>query len=160
MRVLHADAVQRGPGFELHRGEVGVKTLATVFKKIKFYTRENVGAGEIDLPPEEMETTAVWMLLDAATAFECGLGDPRNAGGWSGLAYLLRHLLPVYLGCNVSDMRGKAEIKSPEFDRPSLFLFDSTPGGVGLAEKLHEIWPLLLATAREVLESCPAAPVA
>ena len=134
---------------------MGVKTLATVFKKIKFYTRENVGAGEIDLPPEEMETTAAWMLLDRDAAYEVGLTDPRNAGGWSGLAYLLRHLLPMYLGCSVGDVRSKAEIKSAEFDQPSLFLFDYAPGGVGLAEKIYELWPNLIASALEVVERCP-----
>jgi DEAD/DEAH box helicase domain-containing protein len=155
VRVVHEDERRPSPAFVLHRGEVGVKTLATVFKKIKFYTRENVGAGEIHLPPEEMDTTAVWMLLEPAVAAELGLLDPRHAGGWSGLGYLLQHLLPVYLGCGVTDVRRKTEIKSAEFDRPSLFLFDNVPGGVGLAEKIFELWPLLLRTAREALESCP-----
>ena len=155
VRVIHADETAPGNGFRLHRGEVGVKTLATVYKKIKFYTRENVGAGEIGLPPEEMETTSAWMLLDPATTLELGLNDPRHAGGWSGLAYLLRHLLPVYLGCSVTDVRGKAEIKSAEFNRPSLFLFDAVPGGVGLAEKIFELWPRLLSTALEVVTRCP-----
>jgi DEAD/DEAH box helicase domain-containing protein len=95
------------------------------------------------------------MLLDKPTALRVGLDNPRNAGGWSGLAYLLRHLLPVYLGCGVTDMRSKAEIKSAEFDRPSLFLFDNTPGGVGLAEKVFELWPTLLQTARELVARCP-----
>ncbi|MEE8106539.1 MAG: DEAD/DEAH box helicase [Planctomycetota bacterium] len=155
VRVVHADAVRAGTGYMLHRGEVGVKTLATVYKKIKFYTRENVGAGEIHLPPEEMDTTATWMLLNPADALALGLDDPRNAGGWQGLAYLLRHLMPVYLGCSVTDMRQKAEIKSAEFDRPSLFLFDGIPGGVGLAEKAFELWPRLLQAADEVLQRCP-----
>jgi len=155
VRVIHADETAPGRGYELHRGEVGVKTLATVYKKIKFYTRENVGAGEIELPPEEMETTAAWMLLDDATTLELGLVDPRHASGWSGLGFLLRHLLPVYLGCSVSDVRSKAEIKGPEFDRPSLFLFDNAPGGVGLAEKIYELWPVLLSSAREAIGRCP-----
>jgi len=157
VRVLHEDATTPGPGFELWRGEVGVKTLATVFKKIKFYTRENVGAGEIDLPPEEMETTAAWMLIDLEATRELGLDDPRHGMGWSGVGYLLQHLLPVYLGCNVADVRRKTELKSPAFDRPSLFLVDNTPGGVGLAEKIFDLWPTLLRSAREVLESCPCA---
>jgi DEAD/DEAH box helicase domain-containing protein len=155
VRVIHEDQSAPAFGHVRYRGEVGVKTLATVFKKIKFYTRENVGAGEIALPPEEMETTAAWMLLEPDAARELGLFDPRNASGWSGLAYLLRHLLPVYLGCSISDVRSKAEIKSAEFDRPSLFLFDAAPGGVGLAEKIHEIWPRLLGAAREALRRCP-----
>ena len=161
VRVVHEDEAKAGglgggaPSYVLHRGEVGVKTLATVYKKIKFYTRENVGAGEIALPPEEMETTGVWMLLEPAAAAELNLIDPRHAGGWSGLGYLLQHLLPVYLGCGVTDVRRKTEIKSAEFDRPSLFLFDNVPGGVGLAEKIYELWPLLLRTASEALDGCP-----
>ncbi|MCZ6573246.1 MAG: DEAD/DEAH box helicase [Planctomycetota bacterium] len=157
VRVVHADEQRPGPGFMLHRGEVGVKTLATVFKKIKFYTRENVGAGEIHLPPEEMETTAVWMLLEPSAAAELGFDDPRCGPGWSGLAYLLHHLLPLHLGCNVSDVRRKAEVRSAEFDRPSLFLIDNAPGGVGLAEKCYEVWPRLLETARAVVERCVCA---
>jgi DEAD/DEAH box helicase domain-containing protein len=101
-----------------------------------------------------METTAAWMLLDKETALDVGLDDPRNAGGWSGVGYLLQHLLPVYLGCNVSDVRRKTEVKSAEFDRPSLFLIDNAPGGVGLAEKVHELWPSLWRSALEVLSSC------
>ena len=85
-----------------------------------------MGAGEIDLPPEEMETSAAWMLLTLDTSCEVGLNDPRNAAGWSGLAYLLRHILPVYLGCAVSDVRSKAEVKSAEFDQPSP-VWSSTP---------------------------------
>ncbi len=155
VRVLHADTTNRGRGYDLFRGEVGVKSLATVYKKIKFYTRENVGAGEIHLPPEEMETTAAWMLLDPAEAAALELADPRRAGGWTGLSYLLRHLLPLYLGCSVSDVCAKAEIKSAAFDRPSLFLFDNAPGGVGLAERIAELWPRLLASALEVIRRCP-----
>jgi len=157
VRVVHVDATRAAAAHELHRGEVGVKSLATVYKKIKFYTRENVGAGEIALPPEEMETTAVWMLLDPKAALRAGLDDPRHAAGWTGLAYLVRHLLPVYLGCNVTDVGAKAEIRSAEFDRPSMFLFDRVPGGVGLAEKMYELWPALLGAAREALRRCPCA---
>ena len=160
VRVIHADAETTGPGYKLWRGEVGVKTIATVFKKIKFYTRENVGAGEIELPPEEMDTTAVWMLLDKPTALELGLTDPRNAGGWSGVGYLLQHLLPVYLGCSVGDVRKKTEIKSAEFECPSLFLIDNVPGGVGLAEKIFELWPTLMRSARELLDACACASTA
>ena len=155
VRVVHVDDRTPGRGYDLHRGEVGVKTLATVYKKIKFYTRENVGAGEIALPPEEMETTSVWMLLDKETTLRVGLTDPRTrrrlVRHWRTCCV---HLLPVYLGCSVTDVRGKAEIKSAEFDTPSMFLFDNTPGGVGLAEKVYALWPTLLNTAREVISRC------
>ncbi|MEM8883211.1 MAG: DEAD/DEAH box helicase [Planctomycetota bacterium] len=155
VRVIAEDDRVPTPTHVRYRGEVGVKTLATLYKKIKFYTRENVGTGEITLPPEEMDTTAAWMLLEPDVASELGLFDPRNAAAWTGTAYLLQHLLPVYLGCNISDVRRKAEIKSAEFDRPSLFLFDSAPGGVGLAERIFELWPTLMRAGLDTLKRCP-----
>jgi len=44
-------------------GEVAITTVSTCYKKIKFYTHENIGFGEISLPPEEMRTTAYWLTL-------------------------------------------------------------------------------------------------
>ena len=44
-------------------GDILVRTLATKFKKLKFNTHENVGYGEIDLPPEEMHTRSVVLLF-------------------------------------------------------------------------------------------------
>ena len=55
----------------------------------------------------------------------------------------------------VDNTASKAEIKSSEFDCPSLFLFDGIPGGVGLAEKTYDLWPRLLLTAFEVIGRCP-----
>ncbi len=48
-------------------GEVLVSALATVFKKIKLYTHENVGWGQIHLPEQQMHTSAFWFSLPPAT---------------------------------------------------------------------------------------------
>ena len=40
-------------------GEVHVVSRVVGFKKIKFYTNENVGSGELDLPEQQMHTTGV-----------------------------------------------------------------------------------------------------
>src|SRR5262249_29678313 len=46
-------------------GEVHVVSRVVGFKKIKFYTNENVGAGELDLPEQQMHTTAYWLTIPA-----------------------------------------------------------------------------------------------
>ncbi len=48
-------------------GEVLVSAVATVYKKIKLYTHENVGYGEIHLPEQEMHTAAFWFSLPEET---------------------------------------------------------------------------------------------
>ena len=44
-------------------GEVHVSSRVVGFKKIKFYTNENVGSGELDLPEQQMHTTAYWLTV-------------------------------------------------------------------------------------------------
>src|SRR6202030_113394 len=47
-------------------GDVRVNRQIVGFKKIKFYTMENVGAGKLSMPEQEMHTTAFWLHFPAA----------------------------------------------------------------------------------------------
>ena len=47
----------------LLHGEVHVVSRVVGFKKIKFYTNENVGSGELDLPEQQMHTTSYWLTI-------------------------------------------------------------------------------------------------
>ena len=51
-----------------HHGEVHVVSRVVGFKKIKFYTNENVGSGELDLPEQQMHTTSYWLEIPARGA--------------------------------------------------------------------------------------------
>ena len=55
----------RPTGAALH-GEVHVVSRVVGFKKIKFYTNENVGSGELDLPEQQMHTTSYWLTIPPA----------------------------------------------------------------------------------------------
>ena len=44
-------------------GEVHVVSRVVGFKKIKFYTNENVGSGELDLPEQQMHTSSYWLTI-------------------------------------------------------------------------------------------------
>ncbi len=46
-------------------GEVRVKRQVVGFRKLKFYTLENIGAGQLSLPEQEMHTTAFWLHFPA-----------------------------------------------------------------------------------------------
>jgi len=59
-------------------GEVAVTTEVVGFRKIKWFTQERLGEGEVSLPPTELMTTAYWLALDRETVE--GL---RQQGLWS-----------------------------------------------------------------------------
>jgi DEAD/DEAH box helicase domain-containing protein len=49
-------------------GEVSISSLTTGFRKIKLYTHETLGWGDIDLPEQQMHTTAYWFCAEPETA--------------------------------------------------------------------------------------------
>lgn len=46
------------------QGEVMVTTQVTGFRRIKLLTHEQLGFGELDLPPSQLQTTAYWLAID------------------------------------------------------------------------------------------------
>jgi DEAD/DEAH box helicase domain-containing protein len=142
------------------------------YKKIKFYTLENVGYGEIRLPDQEMHTTAAWWSFDDEFARELGLSTTSLLEGLAGLSYTLRQLAslrclcdPGDLGTAVGDREGRIGLEkrgapSPAGEahfRPVLYLYETYAGGSGLAEGIQQRSPELLADALLLISSCPCA---
>jgi DEAD/DEAH box helicase domain-containing protein len=155
VRVTRVDREEERGVWRAYSGEVVARTVAPVYKKIRFYTGENVGAGEIHLPEEEMETTAFWFTLDPDAATRAGLLEGDGARALPGLANVLRGVAPLLVRCDPGDVRSACEIRSPLYLRPALFLFDRIPGGVGLAEQLYALHPDLFAAGWELVARCP-----
>ena len=143
-----------GEDYAVWRGEVHVTTVATQYKKIRFYTRENVGAGDIHLPPEELDTEAFVLTLSEATAAELGLAGGDRGAAWRALGNLLRRVTPLHVRCAPSDLGISTQVRSPHFQRPAIFLYDRVQGGVGLSEVVFEEHRELLAAAHEVAGRC------
>jgi DEAD/DEAH box helicase domain-containing protein len=138
----------------VHCGEVHVTTVATQYKKVRFYTRESVGAEDIHLPPEEIDTQAFALTLAEASAAELGLEGAERGGAWRGVGELVRRVAPLLLRCRVQDLGLSTEVRSPHFRRPTLWLWDRVQGGVGLAERLYEDHREVIRAAAEVLARC------
>jgi len=85
-------------------GEVHVLTHVSGFKKIKFYTSENVGYGEVNLPDHEMHTTAFWLTVpeEVLDRLECSRAEIVD--GMFGIAYGLQEVASLYMMCDVRDM--------------------------------------------------------
>ncbi|MBM4363953.1 MAG: DEAD/DEAH box helicase, partial [Deltaproteobacteria bacterium] len=132
--------------FTSSHGEVLVSALATVFKKLTMYTHENVGWGRINLPEQELQTTSFWLSLDQRAA--AGWPKERVETALAGLGNLLHGLAPLFLMCDPHDLGLAVEVRSPHTERPTVYLFDMTPGGVGFSERLHRSCGSLLERAR------------
>ena len=148
------DEPKDGEDYSAWRGEVHVTTLATMYKKIRFYTRENLGAGDIHLPPEELDTETFVLTISDATAAELGLVAGDRGAAWRAVGQLLRRVAPLFVRCQPSDLGLSTQVRSPHFERPAIFLYDRVQGGVGLSELLFAGHREVIAAALDVVLRC------
>ena len=141
-----------------HHGEVRVNRQIVGFKKIKFYTNENVGAGSLSLPEQEMHTTAFWLRLSNEFLTKMPeFSAAEKQAGLTGLANGLRAMAALLLMCDPRDL-GVAITEnisgSLQTWEPDLFLYDNFPGGVGLSAPLHRMRSRLLDVTAQLIASC------
>src|SRR3954464_3425521 len=94
LKVLEVDKLQSHQEAEIGYGDVSVRAMATIFKKIKFETHDNIGSGPIHLPEEELHTNAAWMSLNKPLT---EMGQERLEQGLIGAAHALNHIAPLFV---------------------------------------------------------------
>ena len=172
--ILRRLTERQHPTFLLEQGEVLVAEKVVGFKKIKMATLENVGSGEVELPQQEMQTTSVWLTVPPEVLARVSPSREESIDGLRGVTYLLHHLAPLFVLCDVRDLgswlgdttpaetgavatRESARtrlLQAAEF-KPTIYLYDVHAGGIGLAERLFEVFHDLLRHGLATLERCP-----
>ena len=150
-------------------GEVHVVSRVVGFKKIKFYTNENIGSGELDLPEQQMHTSSYWLTIPAAVMSALPFGGDDRRDGVVGLAFAMKNVAQLLLMCDGHDiglsvdggsldrsMRtgGTSAVPEALAVEPNVFIYDNYPGGIGFSRPLYEMHDLLLARTQELISGC------
>ncbi len=178
VRVLEIAEEERiaGPALRAH-GDVLVRSQVVGFKKIKFFTNENIGAGKLELPENEMHTTAFWITLENKLLTELPYALSDRQSGIFGLLYAMASMATLLLMCDGRDLGTAVGERPPspgvgadwqefspattdpaqmkEFFEPNLYLYDAYPGGIGFSEPLYRVHEILLQKTREMIHGCP-----
>ncbi len=151
LKPLEVFAGSARPGGTRRHGEVMVASLATIYKKLKFVTNENLGWGRIHLPEIELQTTAYWLTADGARE-----RWRRNELDIAllGVGRAIQTVAAVLLMVDPRDLGLVTQVRSPHEEEPTIYLYESVPGGIGLAERLWERHDVLLDGAADLIESC------
>jgi DEAD/DEAH box helicase domain-containing protein len=184
VRVLECASSERigAAGADAHaarsHGDVLVRSQVVGFKKIKFFTNENVGDGKLELPENEMHTTAFWLTLERSLVESLPFSVSDRQGGMLGLLHALASIATLLLMCDARDLgtaigerppspgseiewddaaspQALAALAEKEFFEPNLYLYDAYPGGIGFSEPLYRVHSTLLAKTRELIAACP-----
>jgi DEAD/DEAH box helicase domain-containing protein len=158
-------------------GDVLVRSQVVGFKKIKFFTNENIGAGNLELPENEMHTTSYWITLERPLLESLPFSVSERQSGMFGLLHALESVATLLLMCDRRDlgtaigerppapggsgaelqpiqMEDMASANAKEFFEPNLYLFDAYPGGIGFSEPLFRTHDLLVQKTRELIAAC------
>jgi DEAD/DEAH box helicase domain-containing protein len=138
-------------------GEVHVVSRVVGFKKIKFYTNENVGSGELVLPEQQMHTTAYWLTIPATTLAQLPFAPDDRRDGVLGVAYAIRQVAQLLLMCDRRDIGISIDTENESGEPLSasrLFIYDSYPGGIGFSEPLFRMHRELLTGTRRLIAEC------
>jgi len=179
VHVLETAETERLPGnhWKSH-GDVLVRSQVVGFKKIKFFTNENIGAGQLQLPENEMHTTSYWITLERDLLDSLPYSISERQSGMFGVLYALASVATLLLMCDGRDLGTAIGERPPapglesgefapvrledavgmspkEFFEPNLYLYDAYPGGIGFSEPLFRAHALLLAKTRELIRACP-----
>lgn len=140
---------------EHNHGEVHVAHQVVGFKKLKFFTMENVGSGDLNLPVQEMHTTSYWLTIPSETFESLPYSPIERLNGLHGLAYAMANLSCVFLMCDRRDIGSAVdtEVEAATF-HPTIFIYDNFPGGIGLSRPLYEIRTQVLDAAHQLIHLC------
>jgi DEAD/DEAH box helicase domain-containing protein len=136
-------------------GEVHVVSRVVGFKKIRFQTNENVGSGELDLPEQQMHTTAYWLEIPLSTMNTLPFASDDRRDGVFGLAFAMKHVAQLLLMCDGRDLGLSVNTgESHTEETPRIFLYDAYPGGIGFSAPLWEMQAELLSKTSALIAGC------
>jgi DEAD/DEAH box helicase domain-containing protein len=136
----------------LVHGDVAVNIKPYMFRKIKFGSRDSIGYGKIDLPPQIMETTATWLIPPVKA-----LNNVRKYGrepleGLLGMANIIAEVLPVFVMCDTADIGSVVDVTNTGL--PSIFIYDKYPGGLGFSRRAFDHMEEILQAGLEMINGC------
>lgn len=151
LKVLESDKERLEGTYSISYGDVMVSAMATIFKKIKFETHENIGSGPISLPEEELHTNAVWLSFEKEQFHE---SEERLEQALISVANAIQSIAPLMVMCDPSDLHVVPQIKAVHNEQPTIFLYDRYPGGIGLSDKVYEQMNGVLSQTNQLIVNC------
>jgi DEAD/DEAH box helicase domain-containing protein len=181
LKILERFAGLQSAQVKVAHGEVHLVRRFSGYKKIRYYSHENIGYGNINLPDQEMHTTAVWWEIRPGELERALPSRQKALDGFLGAAYAMHHVAALQMMSETSDLgravgdgdgrwfatqgsNGRGQMRdvsgdelAPDYQgafRPAVFLYDNHPGGIGLSEPLYGRQAEVVRGALEMVEHC------
>jgi DEAD/DEAH box helicase domain-containing protein len=146
-----------GMGIELFFGEVSVTEQVMAFQRKRLSDHEVIDLVGLDLPETNFPTQALWYVLPEDLAGPAALPPEVLLGALHATEHGQIAVLPLLAMCDRWDIGGLSTNVHFQTGRPTIFIYDGYPGGVGIARRGFEQFERLVADAAKLIGECPCA---
>jgi DEAD/DEAH box helicase domain-containing protein len=144
-------------GVELSFGEVSVTEQVMAFQRKSLSDHEVIDLVALELPETNFPTQALWYVLPDELAGPESLPPDVQLGALHATEHSQIAVLPLLAMCDRWDIGGLSTNVHFQTGRPTIFIYDGHPGGVGLARRGYQKFERLLADAAKLVGECPCA---
>jgi DEAD/DEAH box helicase domain-containing protein len=154
--ILEPQRIERRLGLELTFGSIEVTEQVVGYQTKSVQTQETIDLVALDLPETTFETEAVWYLPEPGQL--TGLDTiPKLLGALHAAEHAMIALLPLWAMCDRWDIGGLSTNLHFQTGRPTVFVYDGHPGGVGIAERGFDCFESWVEDTARLLAGCPCA---
>jgi DEAD/DEAH box helicase domain-containing protein len=139
---------------ELNFGMVSVSEEVVAFQKKRVSDHEVLDLLPVDLPMQQFVTQALWYVIP-----ESLLAEEFPLEVLQGSLHAAEHaqiaVLPLIAMCDRWDIGGLSTAYHHQTGRPTIFIYDGHPGGVGITRAGFEAFERLCDDALLLISECP-----
>ena len=140
-------------GVKLRFGIVSVMEEVVAFQRKRLADHEVIDLHALDLPEQNFVTQALWYELGEDAVGELPL--EALLGSLHATEHSQIAVLPLLAMCDRWDIGGLSTNYHHQTGRPTIFIYDGHPGGVGITRQGFDRFERLVSDARTLVGECP-----
>ncbi len=152
--ILEVFASKPVGNFIARMGRLRVTEFILSFEQRQLFSQELISTSPLELPPQTFETVGFWIEIENVVAKHVQDAKLHFMGGIHALEHALISMFPLFALCDRNDIGGISIPLHPQLGKGAVFIYDGTPGGIGLAARGYDVIESLLIKTRELIAAC------
>ncbi len=140
-------------GVELSFGAVSVSEQVIAYQRKRLGDNEVLETVALDLPVQDFVTQALWYVIDER--MQSRLPVEVLLGALHASEHGQIAVLPLIAMCDRWDIGGLSTNVHMQTGRPTIFIYDGHPGGIGITRRGYEEFERLVGDADRLIRECP-----
>ncbi len=136
-------------------GSVRVTNHIVAFVRKLHMSGETLDTVPLDLPPQLLETRAVWWAVPDQVIARAGVSPAALPGAAHAAEHAEIGLLPLVATCDRWDIGGVSTAFHQDTGSCAIFIYDGYPGGAGITERGFSAAERWLRATLEAIRTCP-----